>query len=896
MGSQGSGKRIDALSWRGALSDASRQVRSMAVALLAAAIVSLSFSQLGFFGVGEQGAYVTYAIVLLAPVALSSLLLGTVLGTLAGLLAGASLLVHSIVQPLDFYEIMFVTPVSSVVLFAVAGFLAGVLFALGLRRDPPVWRRCLIVVVACAALSWLFSFAFRMNVIYELVAQTLPGALSEGEAGGGDAGIVANGLGSFGWQVAIDAALMIVACLAADAAARWERATAGKRSLRTTFRLWLLGGALIAFMVTAGAGFAIVTEQEEASARESMLSESRYLCNQIDERLSRQSALDDAVAAGVIGDEGARALSESLSLDGLLDGYDVAVDGTVVVLAGDRIVLSDDPELPEGGLVSDHFDEESERMLADIAASGSIVQIMSSQAESSGVAGDDPIATQIMYLCAAQTGDHTVVIVRTSGMVFAERSGVMLWTTISAIVLLAVVSVLASVLLARIVGRRIDETNGALVRIEQGDLRTRVHVGGSREFASLSAGINATVDALEGWIAEANARIDRELAAAKTIQEAALPCTFPPFPDILRFDVYASMQPAREVGGDFYDFFLVGGADKGLLGFVIADVSGKSVPAALFMMAAKSHIRGYLEAGMELGEAIENANRKLCEGNGSGMFVTVFAGVLDYRTGRMRCVNAGHNPPFLWSGGAWRLVEERSGLPLGLFDGLPYAAFELSCEIGDELFLYTDGVTEAMDAQGRLFGVNRLKELLDAGFYLHPRSLIDLVRHDLAAFSEDAEQADDITMLALEFGVPPEVSATLVVRADDAELPRVNEFVHTELDRRLCPARAQNQLDIAIEELFVNVAHYAYPNATADDPGSVRISYTYSAEPPSITVELSDDGIPFDPLAKPDAAMPDDILDVPIGGLGILMAKNSVDEMAYERVDGMNVVTIVKRW
>ena len=125
MGSQGSGKRIDALSWRGALSDASRQVRVMAIALLAVAIVSLSFSQLGFFGVGEQGAYVTYAIVLLAPVALSSLLLGTVLGTLAGLLAGASLLVHSIVQPLDFYEIMFVTPVSSVVLFAVAGFLAG---------------------------------------------------------------------------------------------------------------------------------------------------------------------------------------------------------------------------------------------------------------------------------------------------------------------------------------------------------------------------------------------------------------------------------------------------------------------------------------------------------------------------------------------------------------------------------------------------------------------------------------------------------------------------------------------------------------------------------------------------------------------------------------------------
>ena len=193
------------------------------------------------------------------------------------------------------------------------------------------------------------------------------------------------------------------------------------------------------------------------------------------------------------------------------------------------------------------------------------------------------------------------------------------------------------------------------------------------------------------------------------------------------------MQPAREVGGDFYDFFLIGDAcdaESGKLGFVVADVSGKGVPAALFMMAAKTAIRGYMESGMELGEAFENANRKLCAGNDSAMFVTAFAGVLD----------------------------------------------------------------------------------------------------------------------------------------------------------------------IALEELFVNVAHYAYPDATPDRPGEVCVSYTYSAEPPSITVEIEDEGIPFDPLSRPDAVMPTSIEDVPIGGLGILMAKRSVDEMRYERTDGTNVVTITKRW
>ena len=259
-------------------------------------------------------------------------------------------------------------------------------------------------------------------------------------------------------------------------------------------------------------------------------------------------------------------------------------------------------------------------------------------------------------------------------------------------------------------------------------------------------------------------------------------------------------------------------------------------------------------------------------------------------------MNAGHNPPLLWQSGSWRWLKEKSGLPLGLFDGLPYQAYSVDCQIGDQFLLYTDGVTEAMNESEELFGESRLEDVAKAGFDAHPRALVNAVRREVSSFAGNAEQSDDITMLALEVGVPPEVTASLVVPAAVDELTRVNEFIHTELDRRLCPKRAQNQIDIAVEELFVNVAHYAYPDATPESPGSVRVSYTYSAEPPSVTIDIIDDGIPYDPLAKPDAVTPLEIEDVPIGGLGILMAKRSVDEMRYERVDGSNVVTIVKRW
>jgi serine phosphatase RsbU (regulator of sigma subunit) len=284
-------------------------------------------------------------------------------------------------------------------------------------------------------------------------------------------------------------------------------------------------------------------------------------------------------------------------------------------------------------------------------------------------------------------------------------------------------------------------------------LDARVEEKGTREFRSLASGINVTVEALQGWIAEAETRMDSELAAARAIQESTLPRTFPPYPDIRKFDVFAIMNAAREVGGDFYDFFLLGdsGPDSGKLAFLIADVSGKGVPAALFMMKAATAVRGELQEGWGLSQAIENVNEELADGNDACMFVTMWVGVLDYETGHVNYVNAGHNPPLLWQeDGGWRWLEEKSGLPLGLITGSFYDTYSVDCRAGDKFLLYTDGVTEAMNKDGELFGEERLEAVANASFEEHPEALVKAVRSDVASFAQDAEQSDDITVLALE--------------------------------------------------------------------------------------------------------------------------------------------------
>ena len=919
---------------RGVMRDASRSARLVTAAVLVLSCAALTFTQLGFAGITDpDGTGTAYIIVLLLPVAIGALLLGTLAGTCIGLVAGGVLYGHAAAMPLDFYEMTFVTPLTSVAMLGVSGFLLGFLFAFALRHDPGQVKRVIYVAIVCIVVSFLYSIGFVTNVTITMVVNLAAELAAEGASSVDstqitqltDKGVATMALriGDLSVQVWIDALLMAASCIAADAIARKALRAAGNRGLRGVFAARLAVVVFVAFMVSAGASFVAITQGEIADASRNMKSEAAYLHKQLAAADSRSESLGDYldkqdVDLGEIGDDAFGSLVKSVSFDTLLDGYTKEEDGTILVLLPDYDISGEMELVRNGRFVIEMTDDDSfgkEKHLDEIVDEEFIAAFERSVAEgemrrvvydetggksvSEIVEAGDSVRSEIVYLYAEEGEVYTVMIMKPASMVFADRDAIMAWTTLSEFVLLAAVFAMVFWLLSRAVVRRIDETNDVLGRITDGDLEARVDVKDTREFKSLSGGINATVDALKGWIAEAETRMDAELATAKAIQESALPRTFPPYPDIWRFDIYASMNPAREVGGDFYDFFLVGdecGPDAGKLGFVIADVSGKGVPAALFMMKAMTQIRDYLQSGMDVGEAAENANRQLCDGNDAGMFVTAWFGVLDYATGHVDYVNAGHNPPLLWQEGAWRWLPDKSGLPMGLFDGFPYEAFSVDCGIGDQFLLYTDGVTEAMSESGDLFGEQRLEDLAKTCFALHPRQLVEAVRRSVARHARGAEQSDDITVLALEVGVPPELTATIIVPADVDELPHVNEFIHTELDRRLCPKKTQNQLDIAVEELFVNVARYAYPDAEPDSPGMVRVSYTYTADPPSVRVDIADDGIPYNPLDKPDAVTPDDIVDVPIGGLGILMAKRSVDEMAYEHTGRSNIVTIVKKW
>ena len=243
-------------------------------------------------------------------------------------------------------------------------------------------------------------------------------------------------------------------------------------------------------------------------------------------------------------------------------------------------------------------------------------------------------------------------------------------------------------------------------------------------------------------------RISTEMTLATRIQEAMLPSTFPAFPDRTDFDIYASMDPAREVGGDFYDYFLIDGDH---LCLEIADVSGKGVPAALFMMASKIILANNAMMNLSPAEIIGRTNAAICSNNREEMFVTVWLGILELSTGKLRAVNAGHEYPAVRKpDGCFELLKDRHGFVVGGFDDEVYEEYELTLEPGAKLFVYTDGVAEAMDRERNQFGTDRMLEALNKDPAASPEQLLKNVRASVDAFVKEAEQFDDLTMLCLE--------------------------------------------------------------------------------------------------------------------------------------------------
>lgn len=449
------------------------------------------------------------------------------------------------------------------------------------------------------------------------------------------------------------------------------------------------------------------------------------------------------------------------------------------------------------------------------------------------------------------------------------------------IIIFAVLFILIYFLIKRVVIDNIRRINNSLAQITDGNLNVTVDVRTNEEFASLSDDINSTVSTLKRYIAEAAARIDKELEFAKQIQYSALPSVFPPYPNRKDFDIYAHMFTAKEVGGDFYDFYML---NDSTLAFLIADVSGKGIPAAMFMMRAKTIIKDLAESGIGISEIFTRANAKLCENNDAGMFITAWMGILDLKTGLMKFANAGHNPPLVrHADGEYEYMKARSGLVLAGMEGLKYRENELQLMPGDQIYLYTDGVTEATDIDEQLYGEERLLGIINENRMSDPQQLCRLVKSDVDRFVGDAPQFDDITMVSVRFNfIRTENSVT--VKPDKLSFDIVQEFAETFTEKADIPIKIANKINIIIDEIYSNIVNYS---------GADSASVSFALSGGKLNMTFADNGVEYNPLEAEEPDITQSAEDRQIGGLGIFMTKKMSESMEYARKDDKNILTIV---
>ncbi len=424
-----------------------------------------------------------------------------------------------------------------------------------------------------------------------------------------------------------------------------------------------------------------------------------------------------------------------------------------------------------------------------------------------------------------------------------------------------------------------------LQRIESGDLtQPSLKIDGIDEAGKIGASINRVVESLKE-----RDRISAELTVATDIQASMLPNIHPEFANKKEYDISALMVPAKEVGGDFYDFFMI---DDQRIAVVIADVSGKGVPAALFMAIAKAYIKDFAQSNLTLGQVFTKANQNLCQSNSMGMFVTAWMGVLDLSSGKLTYVNAGHNKPLVYTKDkGFEYLNTKAKFVLAGLEGVRYKEDEIQLNVGDKLLLYTDGVPEATRKDERMYGDDRLKDFLNSKKFDSSEFLVQELYNDVEKFIDGADQFDDITILSLAYNQVLERDLMLekTVKATIENWNEVNDFIEDEMRYRHISAKTIMQVLTAVEEIYVNVANYAY----SENIGEVKIEMGIKDN--IVTIRLSDFGMPFDPLAKDDPDINLSAEEREIGGLGIYMTKKIMDNVEYKHENSQNILTLSKQ-
>lgn len=381
-------------------------------------------------------------------------------------------------------------------------------------------------------------------------------------------------------------------------------------------------------------------------------------------------------------------------------------------------------------------------------------------------------------------------------------------------------------------------------------------------------------------------RISSELHVASQIQQSMLPSNHLKLGDV---DIFGSLVPAREVGGDLYDFFV---RDEKLF-FCIGDVSGKGTPSAMLMAGTRSFFRAF--SGHENNPALimQYINESACQGNDTNMFVTMFVGVLDLPTGHLRYCNAGHDVPMILANGHLTSLDAKPFLPVGLFEEVKYDMTETYMQPDSTLFLYTDGLTEAKNSERKQFGIKRVEEVLATCTDMHPQELLETIGKAVRGFVGDAEQSDDLTMLAIHY-TPQQyestLNETLTLTNDVREVAKLSSFQKSFYEKMNLETSLARQLRLAVEEAVVNVIEYAYP---AGMEGSVEV--TMMSDSHRLKVVIDDSGVPFDPTAEKKADITLSAEERRVGGLGIHLVRELMDSINYERVNGHNILTLRKQ-
>ena len=378
-------------------------------------------------------------------------------------------------------------------------------------------------------------------------------------------------------------------------------------------------------------------------------------------------------------------------------------------------------------------------------------------------------------------------------------------------------------------------------------------------------------------------RIGSELRIATNIQKEMLPHSFALARDDI--DIFGSLTPAREVGGDLYDFFV---RDEKLF-FCIGDVSGKGVPSAIVMAVIHTMFRMATAHENNPSKIMQTINETACEGNESNMFVTMFIGVLDLPTGHLRYCNAGHDRPVVVGG---EILAEKANIPVGLFADYKYVMEETTLADGAMLFLYTDGLTEAKNLERQQFGLPRVMAML-TDCPQNAAQLVERMKQEVQSFCRGAEQSDDLTLLAIRYekvNREKVLDERIVLQNDVRQVKTLNAFVVQVTEQLGIEASLAKQIRLAVEEAVVNVMDYAYP---AGQTGDIDVQAMSDGE--WLKFVITDRGVAFDPTEKEKADTTLSAEDRPIGGMGILLVRELMDSINYERTDGKNVLTLKKK-